>query len=175
MTRHALPFFLFVLVIAGGVATPAARAQYGLLNGRWKLASSSTETAERRSAIERATQDLPSFMQSRARERLEERTSPPKKIRIAVAGDRIELTGRGQTLYLQVGGPAVAVESEGRRGSARATRQNGNLVITMQGDNGVRTTTYRPSDDAQRLVLEVQFTAQRLSTPVRYRVTYKRS
>ena len=175
MTRHALPFFLFVLVIAGGVATPAARAQYGLHNGRWKLASSSTETAERRSAIERATQDLPSFMQSRARERLEERTSPPKKIRIAVAGDRIELTGRGQTLYLQVGGPAVAVESEGRRGSARATRQNGNLVITMEGDNGVRTTTYRPSDDAQRLVLEVQFTAQRLSTPVRYRVTYKRS
>jgi hypothetical protein len=175
MTRHALPFFLFVLVIAGGVASSAAGAQYGLLNGRWKLASSSTETAERRSAIERATQDLPSFMQSRARERLEERTSPPKKIRIAVAGDRIELTGRGQTLYLQVGGPAVAVESEGRRGSARATRQNGNLVITMQGDNGVRTTTYRPSDDAQRLVLDVHFTAQRLSTPVRYRVTYKRS
>lgn len=175
MTRHALPFFLLVLVIAGGVASPAARAQYGLLNGRWKLASSSTETAERRAAIETATQDLPSFMQSRARERLEERTTPPKKVRIVVAGDRIELTGSGQTLYLQVGGPAVAVESEGRRGSARATRQNGNLVITMQGDNGVRTTTYRPSEDAQRLVLDVHFTAQRLSTPVRYRVTYKRS
>jgi hypothetical protein len=175
MTRHALPFFLFVLVIAGGVASPAARAEYSLLNGRWKLASSSTETAQRRAAIETATQELPSFMQSRARERLDERTSPPKKIRIAVAGDRIELTGRGQTIYLQVGGPAVAVESEGRRGSARATLQNGNLVITMEGDNGVRTTTYRPSDDAQRLVLDVQFTAQRLSTPVRYRVTYKRS
>jgi hypothetical protein len=45
----------------------------------------------------------------------------------------------------------------------------------MEGDNGVRTTTYRPSEDAQQLVLDVQFTAQRLSTPVRYRVTYKRS
>ncbi|MBT8468804.1 MAG: hypothetical protein KJN97_08645 [Deltaproteobacteria bacterium] len=175
MTRHALPFFLFVLVIAGGVASSAAQAQYGLLNGRWKLASSSAETAERRAAIETATRDLPSFMQSRARERLEERTTPPKKVRIVVAGDHIELTGRGQTVFLEVGGPAVPVESEGRRGSARATRQNGNLVITMEGDNGVRTTTYRPSEDAQRLVLDVQFTAQRLSTPVRYRVTYKRS
>jgi hypothetical protein len=114
-------------------------------------------------------------MQSRARERLDERTTPPKNIRIVVAGERVELTGRGQALFLTVGGPAVPVESEGRSGSARATRQNGNLVITMQGDNGVRTTTYRPSEDGQRLALDVEFTAQRLSTPVRYRVTYKRS
>ena len=88
---------------------------------------------------------------------------------------RSSSAGRRKTLSLTVGGPPVPVESEGRRGSARATRRNGNLVITMEGDNGVRTTTYRLSEDHQRLVLDVDFTAQRLSTPVRYRVTYKRS
>jgi hypothetical protein len=114
-------------------------------------------------------------MRSRARERLDDRTTPPSKLRIVVKGDQVELTGRGQTLFLTVGGPAVPVESEGRRGRAQATRRNGNLVITLQGDNGERTTIYRLSEDGQRLALDVDFTAQRLSTPVRYRVTYKRS
>jgi len=174
MTRTALSFFFYVLVISGGVAGSAARAQDGLA-GTWKLASSKAEASERRAAIETSTRDLPSFMQSRARERLDDRTTPPKKLRIVVDGDKVELTGGVQTLFLTVGGPPVRVESEGHRGSARATRRNGNLVITMEGDNGVRTTTYRPSEDGQRLVLDVDFTAQRLSTPVRYRVTYKRS
>ena len=172
MTRFS--FFAFVLIMAGALGAPAARAGDGVA-GSWILDSSSDEASQRRGAIETSTQDLPSFMQSRARERLEERTTPPKRLRIAVDGDKVELTGRGKTLLLTVGGPAVPVESEGRRGTARATRHHGNLVITMEGDNGVRTTTYRLSKDRQRLVLDVDFTAQRLSTPVRYRVTYKRS
>jgi hypothetical protein len=174
MTRHALPFFLFVLVIIGGVWASAACAQDGL-SGSWKLASSDAEASQRRAAIETATQDLPSFMRSRGRERLDERTTPPPQVRISVAADRVELTGAGPTLSLTVGGPAVPVESEGRRGRAQATRRNGNLVITMEGDNGSRTTLYQLSEDGQRLVLDVDFTAKALSTPVRYRVTYKRS
>jgi hypothetical protein len=174
MTRTALAFFLFALVVSGGVAAPTSRAQDGLA-GNWKLASSNAEASQRRTAIQTATQDLPSFMRSRARERLEERTTPPRELRIVAAGDQVELTSSGQPFHLTVGGPAVPVESEGRRGRAQATRRDGNLVVTLQGDNGERTTTYRLFDDGQRLVLDVDFTAQRLSTPVRYRVTYNRS
>ena len=174
MTRFALSFLLIGLVINGAFGASAARAQDGLA-GSWKIASSNAEASQRRTAIQTATEDLPSFMRSRARERLEERTTPPRELRIVVAGDQVGLAGRGQTLFLTVGGPAVPVESEGRRGRTQATRRNGNLVITMEGDNGVRTTTYRLSEDCQRLVLDVDFTAQRLSKPVRYRVTYKRS
>ncbi|HET6415068.1 MAG TPA: hypothetical protein VFG22_02140 [Polyangiales bacterium] len=174
MTRHALPFFLFVLAISGGVGASAARAQDGL-SGSWKLASSNAEAAERRAAIEAATQELPYFTRSRGRERLEERTTPLAKVRISVVGDRVDLTGSGPTISLTVGGPSVPVEAEGRRGSARATRQEGNLVITLQGENGVRTTIYRLSEDGQRLVLDVDLAAKAISTPVRYRVTYERS
>ena len=49
------------------------------------------------------------------------------------------------------------------------------LVITPQGENGVRTTIYRLSEDGQRLVLDVDLAAKAISTPVRYRVTYERS
>lgn len=174
MTRTALSSFAFALVAAGAVSASPAHAQDGLA-GSWKLASSSAEASQRRTAIQTATDDLPSFMRARARERLEERTTPPHELRIVVAGDQVEITRSGQTLLLTVGGAAVPVESEGHRGRAQATRRNGNLVITLQGDNGERTTTYRLSEDGQRLVLDVDFTAQRLSTPVRYRVTYKRS
>ena len=174
MKRFGLSFFLFGLVINGALSASEARAQDGL-TGSWKLAATSTETAQRRAAVETSTQDLPAFMRSRARERLEERTTPPPKLRITVTGNQVELSGRGQTLRLTVGGPAVPVESESRRGSARATRRNGNLVVKMEGDNGVRTTTYRLSKDGQSLVLDVDFNAERLSKPVRYHATYKRS
>ena len=78
-------------------------------------------------------------------------------------------------MSLEIGGPAVTVEADGRKGTVRATRQNGDLVITLKGDNGVRTTTYRLSEDGKRLFLDVQFEAQRLSMPVQYRVTYARA
>lgn len=174
MTRTALSFLAFILVAASALGAPAARAQEGL-TGDWKLAGSSAEAAERRAAIDAATQELPYFMRSRGRERLDERTTPLPKVRISVVGDRVDLTGSGPTISLTVGGPSVPVAAEGRRGSARATRQKGNLVITMQGENGVRTTIYRLSDDGQGLVLDVNLAAKAISTPVRYRVTYKRS
>jgi hypothetical protein len=101
MTRHALPFFPFVLVIVGGVWASAARAQEGF-SGSWKVASSSAEAAEGRASIGPATQELPYLMGSRGGERFEERTTPLPKVRISV-------------------------EAEGRRGSVRATPQEGNL------------------------------------------------
>ncbi|MEM9729341.1 MAG: hypothetical protein AAF997_12195 [Myxococcota bacterium] len=157
----------------GVLSTSPARAQ-DALTGTWKLAASGTETAQRLAAIEASTQDLPSFMRSRIKERLGDKTTPPSELRIRVKGDEVELSGRGQTLRLTVGGAAVPLEMEGRRASAQATRKNGNLVVKLQGDNGVRTTTYRLSKDGQGLVLDVEFNAQRLSTPVRYQSTYKR-
>ncbi|MEM7136047.1 MAG: hypothetical protein AAF500_05675 [Myxococcota bacterium] len=171
MKRFVLPSFVLGLVVSGVLSAPTARAQ-DALTGSWTLVASSTETAQRRSAIEAATQDLPSFMRARASERLTERTTPLSELRITVKGDQVELTGRRKTLRLTVGGPAVPLEAEGRRASARATRRSGDLVVKIEGDNGFRTTTYRPSKDGQRLVLDVEFHPQRLSTPVRYQVTY---
>ena len=174
MARHTLMILAFALVTASALNASAARAQEGLA-GTWKLAVSSAETSQRRAAVETATQELPSFMQARGREKLEERTTPPPQIRIAITGDRVELTQSGRTLSVTVGGAAVPIEFEGRRGSAQASRRDGHLVITMQGDKGIRTTTYLLSEDGQRMVLDVQFAPKALSTPVRYRVTYKRS
>lgn len=171
MKRFTVCASALLVVAAGGVCASEARAQADL-NGTWELATTSAETAQRRDAIEAAVQDAPSFVRSRAREKLTARTTPISQLQISVKGDRVELSGSGRTMALTVGGSAVAVEGE--RGRAQATRQNGHLVITLTGDNGVRTTTYRLFDGGQRLVLDVQMTGSRRSMSLRYRVTYKR-
>ena len=173
MTQRLLFVSTLALIAAGALRPSAARAQESLA-GSWQLAGSSAEAAQRQAAIEASTEELSSFIRSRVRKRLSARTTPPPRIRIAVTGDRVKLTGSGQTLSLTIGGPSVTIEHEGSRGQAQATRRNGHLVIAIRGNNGVRTTTYRLSKDLQGLVLDVHLTGDRLSTPVRYRVTYKR-
>ena len=175
MTRFArsVSIFAFALTLVSLGAT-AAEAQERLA-GTWQLASSSEETAERRAAIEAALEDMPAFVRSRARERLNSRMSPQSQFRIAVSGDRVELSRAGRTLTLTVGGPAVEVEGENGSGQVQATRRNGYLVVTMRGERGVRTTLYQLSRDGQRLVLDVHMNGERLSTPIRFRVTYRRA
>lgn len=174
MKRLLLLLFAFTIVSTGAFDVSPAAAQDGIA-GTWKLATTSAEESQRKAAIEEAAQELPAFARSRAKKKLDGRTIPPSELHIVVSGDRVELNRAGQKLSLTVGGPAAQVEFEGRRGSAKATRKNGNLVVSLQGDNGERTTIYRLSEDGQRLVLDVEFDVQRLYTPVRYRVTYKRA
>lgn len=78
-------------------------------------------------------------------------------------------------MSLTVGGPAIQMEGERGTARVRATRRNGHLVVTARGESGSMTTSYRLSEDGLRLVLSVQLSAERLSTPLRYRVTYRRA
>jgi hypothetical protein len=166
-----------VLLALALLATSTAHAQTTrTLTGSWRYASSAAEVAQRQRAIEESTEAVPSFMRSRARERLAERTRPPSLLRLAVERDRIELSASGRTLSLMVGGPAVAVAGDGGRGQAQASRgPRGELVIAMWGEGGRRTTTYWLSEDGQELVLDVHIAPERLPSPIRYRLTYRRS
>jgi hypothetical protein len=160
--------------MAALVGAPVTSAQDSL-SGTWRLATSEAETAERRASIEAATDELSFFIRSRARSRINERTAPPASLSIRVTGDRVELTGNGRTIVVTVGGPAVAVEGEDGRGEVRASRHRGHLRISMAGEGGSQTRTYLLSDDGQRLVVHVRMTPERLSTPIVFRATYRRS
>lgn len=167
-TRLLAPLPLLALV-----AVAPATAQGGLA-GTWQYAGGGEENARREAAIETATEELSRMIRGRARARLGERTTPAPRIAITVNGPSVTFNGPRGSLALTVGGPAVRVSGDAGGGQARATRQGGHLVVTVRGDNGVRTTTYRVSEDGRRLVLNVQMTGERLSTPVRYRLTYRR-
>ena len=169
MTRPFLPFALFALLLPVSPVT----AQ-GTLAGSWRYAGGGEENARREAAIEASTEELSRMIRGRARSRLGERTTPAPRIQIAQSGDAVTLTGPNGSLALTVGGPAVTVSGEGGGGQARATRRDGHLVVTIRGDGGVQTTTYRLSEDGRRLVLHVQMTGERLSVPLRFRLSYRR-
>jgi len=173
----ARPSSAIALLALGLLVTSTTQAQTTqTLSGSWRHASSSAEAAQRQRAIEESTEAIPSFMRTRARERIAARTRPPSQIRLVVERDRVELSASGRTLSLTVGGPAIEVEGEEQRGRAQASRgRRGELIISMWGDGGRRTTTYWLSEDGQELVLDVHIAPDRLPSPIRYRLTYRRS
>ncbi|MEM1414139.1 MAG: hypothetical protein AAGH15_04530 [Myxococcota bacterium] len=172
MYRPSASFALPALGLLALLASPAA-AQEGLA-GTWQHAGGGQESAAREAAIEAATEELSRMIRSRARGRLAERTTPAPRLQITVAGDAVTITGPNGRLALTVGGPAVRVEGQNGSGQVRATRRGGNLVVTMRGDGGTQTTTYRLSEDGRRLVLQVEMRGERLSAPLRFRATYRR-
>ncbi len=172
MTR--LVSALLLAIAAATFASAQAQAQDGL-SGTWRHAGSGSEAAQREAAIEASTEDLNFMIRSRARGALAERTTPAHEFRIAVVGDLVQLTRDSRTLSVTVGGPAQSVSGDQGEGRIRATRREGDLVLTMQGESGTLTTVYRLSEDGQRLTLSVQMSGERLSTPIRYRVTYRRA
>lgn len=155
------------------VAVAPATAQGGLA-GTWQYAGGGEENARREAAIATSTEDLSRMVRGRARSRLGERTTPAPRIAITVSGPAVTLSGPSGSLALTIGGPAVQVSGDAGGGQARATRQGGHLVVTIRGESGVQTTTYRVSEDGSRLVLQVQMSGERLSVPLRYRLTYRR-
>ncbi|MEQ9072877.1 MAG: hypothetical protein RLP09_03410 [Sandaracinaceae bacterium] len=169
---NAVALLAFGLLVASTTQAQTTRT----LSGSWRHASSSAEAAQRQRAIEASTEALPFFVRSRARERLAERTQPPSEIRLALDRGRIEMSASGRTLSLEVGGPAIEVEGEGGRGRVQASRgPRGELIISMRGAGGRRTTTYWLSEDGRELVLDVEIAAERLPAPIRYRLTYRRT
>lgn len=87
----------------------------------------------------------------------------------------MELSTDDASIELVVGGDAVNVEGRAGRGEAQAQRRNGNLVLSVDGENASRTTTYRLSQDGRQLVLDIRIDVQGISTPIRFRVTYERA
>lgn len=163
-----------------GVSAPRASAHRGTddqpvepaLSGRWRLAETADEEQERLRAVDRAIQRFPSLVQSRARARLVERTSPPPALEIEIEGTRLLLSGDSR-VELDLGGPPVEVSGE--RGKARmsARMEQDSLEIKAQGGRGGRTTTY--DADGDRLTVRTHLRGERLPEAVSYTTTYARS
>lgn len=164
---------MFTLVAATVLCSNAV-AQPSL-SGEWRQVGSDAETQQRHRSIRNATEEIGPLMRTHIRRRLRDRTTPPARLRIATSGTRVELSTDDASIELVVGGDAVNVEGRAGRGEAQAQRRNGNLVLSVDGENASRTTTYRLSQDGRQLVLDIRIDVQGISTPIRFRVTYERA
>ncbi|MEO0322249.1 MAG: hypothetical protein AAF447_04790 [Myxococcota bacterium] len=163
---------LAVLALSALIA-PQAWAQPGLA-GSWTYAGDAAEQRARERALDQAVAGFPGMFQGQARRRMEQQFAPASSLNITLRGDRLELRGGQGTLALTVGGPAVPVSGPNGSGQARATRSGGHLVVTLEGERGSRTTTYRLGAGGQTLVLATEVRGPRLEQPLRFESTYRR-
>ncbi len=157
--------------VSSAQPTVAAAPSLDRLTGQYRLATSAAERTRRAEAIETVTEDASRLMRRRMRSRLAAKTDPAPQIAIRVRGNSVQLRRGGPALSLIIGGPAVSVNG----GAVRARQRGGALVVTARGDNGAITAAYRLSEDGQRLVVRTRLTGERLSSPLVYRVTYRRT
>ena len=143
-------------------------------DGVWRHAPGPEETRRRQASIEAATEDLSIFMRGKARDRLDERTTPPRVLQLQVRDDRVELSRDGKSVSLRVGAKPVTVERNGQRAILSVRLDRAQLVLHSKGERGERTTTYALSPDGRGLTMSVRMTSERLGAPLEYRSTYRR-
>ncbi len=177
----SIPLSPLLVVLAFGVACSgmaglpqAVAGQEASLSGTWRYQGGVAEHARRHEAIDRATKGMGFLIRDRVRQRLREATMPAQQLTVADEGSQVTITMRGRQVTLRTDGSPKPVSGEGRAATMHARRQNGQLVVTIRGETGTRTTVYRLSDDGRGLILDVALNGERLSEPLRYRTNYRR-
>ena len=166
----ALALAALALTPTPGFAAPPGAA----FTGTWTYVEDAQETKRRQAAIEAATQDLSVFVRGQARERLRTRTTPPPLLKLVVDGEQLELTRGAASMTLGLGGAPKTVEVDGDRAVLSARLEGDRIVVTSQGDNGERVSTYTLASDTKHLTVSVRLRGERLGQPIVYRETYVR-
>jgi hypothetical protein len=159
-----------VLLFAGGAF---AIESSDSVAGSWHLDPSGDHERQRLEAIDDATDHLRSMQRGRARSRLAERTTPPERLTIELAGSKVMIASGGRELELELGGSPIEVSGDQGKALLSATTEGDELIVTADGGKGKRTTRYRANGD--RLSVEVTMTAAMLSAPLTYSTTYTRA
>lgn len=134
--------------------------------------------AQRKSALEaidHALEDLDPITRSLARRRLAERDPVVPEITIAFADGKTTITRRDQAVTAPLGGPAVTVARDGR--SARVTHRlsaDTLLIESIRGEKGSTVNHFHLPGDGARLLVRTEINGDRLTSPIRYDLTYRR-
>jgi hypothetical protein len=106
---------------------------------------------------------------------LREKTTPLSNISLTDGGDRVTISRQNRRVTFTTDGSPTRVQGERGAATLRAKRQNGQLVVTSQAQNGAQTTVYSVSEDRMRLILDISVLGGKLKKPVRYQATYLRA
>jgi hypothetical protein len=142
------------------------------LAGHWHSAETADEKMERLKIIDEATGHLGAFLQSKARSRLSERTSPALSLIIEIEGVKVTVASEDGRLEFELGGSPVEVSGSEGKAQVSANMQGALLIISARSIKGERTTAYHASGD--RLKMEVTMTGTRLAKSLKYFSTYIR-
>jgi hypothetical protein len=142
------------------------------LAGSWLLAETADEKKARLQAIDEVTERFGRFMRGRARDRLSERTAPPRNLVIEIEDSKVTIVSGDRRLELVDGG--TPIEISGSEGEARisAKMKGPQLIVVVTSSKAERSTVY--STKERNLLVEVTMTAAELAKPLKYVSTYSR-
>ena len=120
---------------------------------------------------------LPGIIRGIARKRLTKTNPLDDSVAIAVVGEQVTTTfasGFNPSATLG-GGPISWTSKKGDLYKVRVKQQGSKLIQIIGGEDGVKTTVFVLSADRSRLTVHHKITAERLSAPMTYKLSYVRN
>ena len=145
--------------------------------GTFRYAGGEAQRQGLEAAIEAAASELNALIRGIGRKRLKESNPVREQITIAVDGDKVSMTFEpGRTVTGRLEGPSVPWTSDsGKPVQVTFSLVKGRLVQTFKAEDGGRRSVYSLDETGARLTLSVTITSERLSNPLKYALTYRRT
>lgn len=170
-----------LLAAASFAGVPFAGAQRGsvpsVLEGTWvhdgDLATA-TRTVD--AAFAPTVQRLPSLVQGFARDRIRSNMAPPRRIRVALSGQRVRLTLQSSKTVVIDGALGRAATTSGLESGSRVTPrlEGGWLELRHEGEGSQLRQLFSTEPDGSQMHVDYTITGPQLAGPVRYRLEYRR-
>jgi hypothetical protein len=172
--------FVFVLVALAVVLSPARAHADGderaRFNGSFRYAGSTGEEAARRAAIDRAIDSLFFAIRGIARSRLSNGTKIDPWVSFSLAASKIRVRiPLSPEAVSPDDGAAVDYVNDGERSKLSQRIAGSKITQVFAADEGKRMNEWVLSPDGATLVLNVTISSPKLTRPVVYSLTYKRS
>lgn len=169
-----------VVAIAGAIAPNApARAdgaQPGRFAGTYRFAGGAAEEAGRSAAVDRCVATLFFAIRGIARSRLSNGTKIDPWVSFAVEAGTIQFrTPTSPVATSPEQGAVVDYTSHGERSKLSQRFAEGRLVQVFAADEGKRVNEWALAPDGSTLTVRVTISSPKLSTPVVYSLTYRKT
>lgn len=145
-------------------------------DGNFRYSGGSAQRADLDQAIEDAVMQLAMPIRGIGRKRLTNTNPIDDTLEIKVGGDKVQtIFESGFDAECTIDGGTVKWTSKkGDKYKVRVRKKDTKLVQVIEGEDGVKTTVFVLSADKQSLTVHHKIEADRLETPMTYKLSYKR-
>mgnify|MGYP000453744916 CR=1 FL=1 len=146
-------------------------------NGKYRYVGGDRQRKALEQAIETAAEQLNVVIRKIGRKRLTETNPIDPSLEIIVTADKVKtiFSKSGFDAECKVDGPTISyTNKKGKKLKVRVRRSKNKLVQSIADSDGVKTTVFVLSKDRSRLTVHHKVTADRLDSPMTYKLSYAR-
>ncbi|MCA9659803.1 MAG: hypothetical protein KC486_15780 [Myxococcales bacterium] len=146
------------------------------LAGEYRYVGGAAQKQRLADTIDQTVQQLNALIRNIGRRRLTESNQVRDAIKIAVDGDRVTTTFvPGGTVTATLDGPQVDWTTDtGGKVKVKMSIVKGRLVQDFKGEDGSRRNVFTVDSTGDKMTMSVTISSSRLTTPMKYALSYKR-